>query len=402
MDTSAHQLFHALRVREVRPDADDAAIVCFDVPAELAAHFAYRPGQFLTVRATVSGEELRRSYSICDWGEPGVLRIGVRHVPGGAFTTWLHGSLKPGDTLDVMAPDGKFVVPAVPVERGSSEPLPSRDDPSDRPRTPLSSVPTQESRGGSVDPRATRENRHYLAIAGGSGITPIMALLKATLADDPACRWTLLYGNRTLRSTMFKEELEDLKDRYLARLELHFVFSREHTDAPLNTGHLSREKLAEFFATVVDPRAIAHAFVCGPYAMNDEAEAALLAAGLSEEQIHIERFGVPDAGAPQVHAPQAGDAAEATIVIVRDGLTREVAFHSDAPSILEAARRAGLEMPFSCTSGVCATCRAKLLEGEVRMDRNFALEKKDLAAGFVLTCQSHPLTERVVLSWDER
>jgi ring-1,2-phenylacetyl-CoA epoxidase subunit PaaE len=388
MDTSTHQLFHALGVREVRPDADDAAVVCFDVPAELAAHFAYRPGQFLTLRQLVDGAELRRSYSICDWGEAGALRIGVRLVPGGLFTTWLHGNLKPGDRLDVMAPDGSFVVPdpvgqaAVPATAGDGPPA------------------APDSRTGPSAP----PTRHYLAIAGGSGITPIMALLKATLADDPACRWTLIYGNRTLRSTMFKEELEDLKDRYLTRLELHFVFSREHTDIPLYTGRMTRDKLAEFLTTVVDPGSIDHAFVCGPFAVNDEAEAALLNAGLAEEQVHIERFGVPDEvlRALPAHEARAGDAAQATIVIIRDGLTREVEFHSDAPSILEAARRAGLEMPFSCTAGVCATCRAKLLEGEVRMDRNFALDKQEIAGGFVLTCQAHPLTERVVLSWDER
>jgi ring-1,2-phenylacetyl-CoA epoxidase subunit PaaE len=199
---------------------------------------------------------------------------------------------------------------------------------------------------------------------------------------------------------MFKEELEDLKNRYLTRLVLHPVFSREVVDSPLNSGRLDAAKMAALLrlAGPVD-----QAFVCGPHAMNDEVEAALLAAGVPPERIHVERFGVPPSAADAtLHAPRAGDAATATVRIVRDGLTRDVPFGSGDESILAAAGRAGLDVPYSCRSGVCATCRAKLLEGRVRMDRNFALEQADLDAGFVLTCQAHPLTERVVVSFDER
>jgi len=233
--------------------------------------------------------------------------------------------------------------------------------------------------------------------------------MKTVLAREPGSRFTLIYGNRRLQSTMFKEELEDLKNRYLTRLVLHHVFSDEPTDAPLNMGLMDRAKIAEFLGSVVPAAGIAEAYVCGPFQMNDEAEAALLAAGVPEERIHIERFGVAPsaAGAGQVagaveHEVKPGDAERARIVIIRDGLKREFDFSQDDPSILDAASSAGLEVPFSCTSGVCGTCRAKLIEGSVRMERNFALDKAEVTAGFVLCCQAHPLTERVVLSFDER
>ncbi|HRC37373.1 MAG: phenylacetate-CoA oxygenase/reductase subunit PaaK [Rubrivivax sp.] len=349
--------FHPLRVAAVRPDGDDARVVTFDVPADQAASFRFEPGQYLTLRAIVGGAELRRSYSIC--AAPGeALRVGVRQVPGGAFSSWLQQTLRPGDLLDVMEPQGRF--------------------------------------GAAL----ARRPRHVLAVAGGSGITPILSILKSLLAGDPKAQATLLYGNRSAASTMFKEELEDLKNRHLTRLSLHPVFSREVVDSPLNAGRLDAAKVASFLrlAGPVD-----EAFVCGPHAMNDEVEAALLAAGVPPERLHVERFGIPPTAADAtLHAPKEGDATTARISIVRDGLTREVAFQPSDESILAAAARAGLDVPYSCRSGVCATCRAKLLEGRVRMDRNFALEQADLDAGFVLTCQAHPLTDRVVVSFDER
>jgi ring-1,2-phenylacetyl-CoA epoxidase subunit PaaE len=245
--------------------------------------------------------------------------------------------------------------------------------------------------------------RHHVGIAGGSGVTPILSTVKTVLQREPLSRFTLIYGNRQLKSTMFKEELDDLKNRYLARLVVHHVFSDEPTDAPLNHGLMDRDKIGAFLRSVVPAASIDHAFVCGPFQMNDEAEAALLQAGVPEERIHIERFGVPQSAVGAVvHEALPGDAEQSRIVIIRDGLERELTFTKGQPSILDAASAAGLEVPFSCTSGVCGTCRAKLISGEVRMDRNFALDKDDLAKGFVLTCQSHPLTPQVILSFDER
>jgi ring-1,2-phenylacetyl-CoA epoxidase subunit PaaE len=355
-------LFHDLRVRRIDPDTAEAVIVTFDVPDGLRPTYAFTQGQYLTLRKQIEGQDLRRSYSICAGVDDGELRVGVRKVNGGVFSNWINEHLQPGDTIAVMAPQGRFFVPLDPAAR-----------------------------------------RHHVGIAGGSGITPILSILKTVLAREPQSRCTLIYGNRKLASTMFKEELEDLKNRYLTRLSLHHVFSDEPTDAPLNMGVMNRDKIGEFLHSVVPAAAIDHVFVCGPYMMNDEAEAALLAAGVAEGSIHIERFGVaPQAGGAVLHQAREGDAEAARVVIVRDGLERVIDFFKEQPSILDAASAAGMELPFSCTSGVCGTCRAKLIEGEVRMERNFALDKAEVAAGFVLTCQAHPTTERVVLSFDER
>jgi ring-1,2-phenylacetyl-CoA epoxidase subunit PaaE len=355
--------FHSLRVSRVQPDTDEAVIVQFDVPEALRESFCYAPGQHLTLRHEIEGKEQRRSYSICTGLDDGALRIGVRRVPGGVFSNWISEHLKEGDAVQVMAPQGRF---------------------------------------GTLRPGD--EGRHYLGIAGGSGITPILSIMRTVLAREPESRFTLIYGNRYQKSTMFKEELEDMKNRYLTRLVLHHVFSREQMDAPLNSGRMTREKIGEFLSKLVDPKTVDQVFVCGPYEVNDEAEAALLAAGIPQEHIHIERFGIPlpTAGAPVQPPLREGDAEHARVVIVRDGVSREIEFRKTDPSILDAAAAAGLEVPFSCRSGVCCTCRAKLLEGEVRMERNFALEKHEVAAGYVLTCQAHPLSERVVLSFDER
>lgn len=357
-------IFHPLRVREVLPETSEAVIVAFEVPTDLREVFSFTQGQYLTLRHTIGGQDLRRSYSICAGVDDGELRVGVRKVKGGVFSQWINSHLKPGDQIQVMAPQGRFFVPLAPESA-----------------------------------------RHHLGIAGGSGVTPILSTMKTVLGREPRSRFTLLYGNRSLRSTMFKEELEDLKNKYLTRLVLHHVFSDEHTDAPLNMGVMDRAKIGEFLHGLVPAAGIDHAFVCGPFQMNDEAEAALLAAGVPAERIHIERFGL----APQarqvgavVHEDKPGDAETSRITIVRDGLSRELAFHKGQASILDAASAAGLEVPFSCTSGVCGTCRAKLVEGQVRMDRNFALDKSEVAHGFVLTCQAHPLTPQVVLSFDER
>lgn len=360
--------FHPLKVRSVRPDTEEAMIVSFEVPDELGESFRFSPGQYLTVRREIEGQDVRRSYSICAGLDDGELRVGVRRVAGGVFSNWLHQGLKPGDTLEVMPPQGRFVVP------------------------------------GAFGEAPAPTGRHILAIAGGSGITPILSIIKTVLAREPGARVTLIYGNRRPASTMFKEELEDLKNRHLTRLAMHHVFSDEQMDSPLNQGLMNREKIGEFLSTVVDAASVDHAFVCGPYAMNDEGEAALLAAGLPAERIHIERFGIPLTAAGD--APKArhlpGDAPTAQLTIVRDGFTREVDFLPRHDNILEAAAGAGMDVPYSCKSGVCGTCRAKLLQGEVRMDRNFALEKEEVAAGFILTCQAHPLTPCVSLSFDDR
>lgn len=355
--------FHDLKVAAVEADTEEAVIVRFDVPADLREAFAFTQGQYLTLRAMVGGEDLRRSYSICAGLDDGLLRVGVRKVAGGRFSNWVNDSLKAGDTIQVFPPQGRFFVPLAPSEA-----------------------------------------RHYVGIAGGSGITPILSIMKTVLAREPKSRFTLLYGNRRVNSTMFKDEIEDLKNRHMGRLAIHAVFSDEAVESDLLAGVMNRDKVKAFLNTLVPAAGISHAFICGPYQMNDEAEIALREAGVAEDRIHIERFGTPEMaqGKPAPHELKAGDATQATMTVIRDGFTRVIEVQASDPSLLDAAARAGMDVPYSCKSGVCSTCRCKVLEGQVRMDRNFALEKHEVAAGFVLACQAHALTPTVTLSFDER
>ncbi|WP_298830201.1 1,2-phenylacetyl-CoA epoxidase subunit PaaE [uncultured Piscinibacter sp.] len=350
--------FHSLPVQNVQQDAD-ALIVGFGVPPALRDTFAFAPGQYLTLRAEVAGEDLRRSYSICSGLDDGALRVGIRLLPGGAFSGWAAENLREGQTMQVMPPQGRFTLTPDPASQ-----------------------------------------RHLLFIAAGSGITPMLSLIKSLLGREPATRCTLVYGNRRVATMMFKEELEDLKDRYLQRFTLLPVFSREAQDAPLFNGRLDEARIAEFLRTLVPADTVDEAFVCGPAGVLDGAVAALAGAGLAVERIHVERFG--DVNAAAAHHVEAGDADHAKVTLVIDGLARQVEFRLSDPSILDAARRTGLDVPYACKAGVCSTCKGKLLDGQVRMDRNFALTEAEVAQGFVLCCQAHPTTPGVTITLDER
>ncbi len=351
--------FHPLRIAEVRRETADSISLRFDVPPELASEYRFEPGQHLNLRARLDGEELRRSYSICSGLDDGELRVAIKKVAGGRFSAWANDTLKAGDTIDVMTPEGRF-----------------------------------------HSPRDASRARHYVGFAAGSGITPVLSLVKTILAREPRSRFTLVYGNRRQSSVMFHEALEDLKDRYLTRFALYNVFSREEQEVELFNGRIDAARTRAFLDALVPVDTIDAAFICGPASMIDEVETALIAAGVPQKRVHVERFGTPSteaaAGAP------VADAAEARVTLVIDGLRREVDFFREHGSILDAGVAAGLDLPFSCKGGMCCTCRARLVEGRVKMRKNFALEPEDLEAGFVLTCQSYPLTERVVLSFDDR
>jgi ring-1,2-phenylacetyl-CoA epoxidase subunit PaaE len=321
--------------------------------------FAFAAGQYLTLRTFVAGEDLRRSYSICSGGDDASLRVGIRLLPGGAFSGWATQNLRVGDLLDVLPPQGRFLVP-----------------------------------------HDAAAHRHWLFIAAGSGITPMLALLKTALAREPESRCTLIYGNRRIATTMFRDELADLKNRHLARLSVHYVFSREDQDAPLFNGRLDTPRMLQFLQSLVPASSVDEAFVCGPAGMIDAVAAALATAGVADEHVHIERFG--DSASADQHHVEERDADHAQVTLVIDGLGRQIEFRLSDPSILDAARRTGLDVPYACKAGVCSTCKGKLLEGEVRMDRNFALNAAEVAQGFVLCCQSHPTTPRVVITLDER
>jgi ring-1,2-phenylacetyl-CoA epoxidase subunit PaaE len=350
--------FHRLRINEVRRETPECVSLAFDVPAELASEYRFVQGQHLNLRATLDGEEVRRSYSICSGVDDGELRVAIKKVPGGRFSVWANERLAAGEAIDVMTPEGRFF-------------------------TPLDAA----------------RPRHYVAFAAGSGITPVLSLARSTLAREPRSRFTLVYGNRRLASTMFHEALWELKDRYLARFEIYNVFSREEQEVELFNGRIDAAKARAFLEALIPVDGIDEAFVCGPASMIDEVEGALVAAGVPRSHVHVERFGVPGAA---VAAVDDAAAAEARVTLVVDGVRREIDFHRGQHSILDAGRAAGIDLPFSCKGGMCSTCRARLLEGEVKMAKNYALEPHEVAAGFVLTCQSYPLTERVVISFDER
>ncbi|HQR22793.1 MAG TPA: phenylacetate-CoA oxygenase/reductase subunit PaaK [Burkholderiaceae bacterium] len=350
--------FHPLRVDEIRRETPDCVSVRFELPPGVADEFRFVQGQHVALRKVLGGEELRRSYSVCSGCDDGELRVAVKKVPGGRFSVWVNEELRPGDAIDVMTPEGRFF-------------------------TPL----------------AAEHAKHYVAFASGSGITPVLSLIRTTLAREPRSRYTLVYGNRRQSSVMFNEALEDLKDRYLTRFRLFNVFSREEQDVELFNGRIDAAKVNQFLATLIPADTIDEAFICGPASMIDEVEQALLAAGVDRAHVHVERFGVPGAAAAPIDD---AEAAEARLTLVIDGVKREVDFHRGQHSILEAGRAAGLDLPYSCKGGMCSTCRGKLLEGQVRMAKNYALEPHEVAAGFVLTCQSYPLTERVLISYDER
>ncbi|MCU0868636.1 MAG: phenylacetate-CoA oxygenase/reductase subunit PaaK [Burkholderiales bacterium] len=352
--------FHPLRVAEVRRETPDSVSVRFDVPAALRDAYAFVQGQHVTLKARIDGEDVRRSYSICAGVDAGELRVGIRAVPGGRFSTWANTQLAVGDTLDVLTPDGRFHVP--------------------------------------LDPGSAR---HHVGFAAGSGITPVLSIAATTLAREPHSRFTLVYANRRIATTMFLEDLQALKDRHLGRFVLITLFSREAQDTELFNGRLDAAKVAALADTLLPIDDIDHAFVCGPGEMIDAVESALMAHGLARERVHAERFGAP-LGAPTPRVDDPRDAADAHIVVELDGVRRDVDYVAADGSILDAAMRAGLDLPYSCKGGMCSTCRGKVLEGEVRMDRNFSLEPAEVAAGFVLTCQAHPVTPRVVVSYDQR
>jgi len=353
--------FYPLPIARIDRETRDAVVITFAVPDALREQFAYVHGQHVTVRAGVDGQDLRRSYSICSAVQDDALRIAVKKASGGAFSTWANERLQPGDALEVMPPMGHFNIP--------------------------------------IDDTA---QRHYLAFAAGSGITPLLSIIKTTLAREVLSRFTLIYGNRASSSVMFREELAALKDIYLARFNLVHVLSREAQDVELLHGRIDRVKTDALLATWVHLDDIDAAFVCGPEPMMDAVVAALKARGFAESRIKIERFAasIPSL-APIAHPHPEPGHTECEVTVVQDGATKTFTLEKGKESILDAGLRAGIELPYSCKGGVCSTCRAKLVAGEVDMDANFALEDYEVARGFVLTCQSHPVTDAVTVDYDQ-
>jgi len=353
--------FHRLTISEVRRETADSVSIVFDVPQSAAQQFAFKAGQHLTLRAEIDGEDTRRTYSVCTAPGDGEIRIAIKQMPGGRFSSWANAHLKSGQIIDVLPPMGRFVLP----EKQS--------------RTP-----------------------HYVALSGGSGITPVISILKTTLRENPNSRFTLLYGNRDSLSIMFLEELAALKNRFIDRLEVYHFLENEAEEIELFNGRLDRTKCDEILSTLVDVNDADTFFICGPGPMMDAAEAALLARGVSLDRILIERFTTSALSAEQIARNEAlqQKAAGATLSVLLDGRRSNIRYDAEKGSILDSVQAAGLPAPYACKGGVCTTCRAKILSGSAEMKKNYGLTEQETAAGYVLTCQAVPTSDAVSLSYD--
>lgn len=355
--------FYPLTVKEVRPETRDAVSLCFDLPDDLAKTFQYKQGQHLVLRTKVDGEELRRSYSICTSVDDKELRIAVKKVPNGHFSTLANEQLKAGDTLEVMPPQGRFLVELDPEREG-----------------------------------------HYLAVAAGSGITPIISIVKTTLETEPKSEFTLFYGNRSTTGTLFRDKLQDLKNEYMSRLNLVYLFSREEQDIDLYNGRIDSKKCDALFERWVDVENLTAAFICGPQPMTETVRDSLKSHGLDNSKVHYELFTAVGGKPLQRQDREKAEVdpeAISQITVRADGRALTFDLMRNTKTLLDAGNEQGADLPFSCKAGVCSTCKAKVVEGEVEMDHNFALEDYEVEAGYVLSCQCYPLSAKVVLDYDE-
>lgn len=351
--------FHPLKVVAKQQETRDSVRIAIDVPEALRPAFAFRPGQHLPIQTVLDGKRLRRTYSICSRQGDWPLEIGVRVQPGGQFSEFAASVLAVGDELDVMPPTGRF--------------------------------------HADVDPG---NSKFYLGFAAGSGITPILSIAASILDNEPASRFALFYGNRKQSSTMFIEDLYALKNQYPDRLQLHFVFSREEQEFEINAGHIDAKKVAELYAHFCRGDHADEAFVCGPDSMITTVTEALTELGMPGDTIHAERFGAPRRGV-QPARKSAASKDMTTVTVVMDGHKKSFDMARGGVSIVDAATDSGVELPYSCKGGVCATCRTHLREGDVRMETNYGLEPWEVEAGFVLACQSQPISEAILLDYDK-
>jgi len=357
-DRITNSNFHTLSIESIIPDTQDAVVVRFHIPSNLVDAFTFTPGQYLTLRAQVNGEDIRRSYSICSSVNESSLAVGVKRLSDGQFSTHVHG-LQSGDTLDVMPPQGRFT-------------------------TPL---------GGS---------HHYLLLAAGSGVTPIYSIARSVLENEPDSVISLCYVNKTIDSVMFKTELDELKDRFMTRFLLTHLMTAEAQDVTLFNGRLDREKLDTMVTRgLIAPTSYDAIYVCGPEAMIKSTQQAMLDFGVEESCIRFELFTSSSTHAPRTPKDNEDSPVEgAEVHVILDGSQRSFTLPPDTP-LMDAAAKAGLELPWSCANGMCATCRCKLVDGEITMRQNFSLDPWEIDAGYVLACQVQAQSEKLVLDFDE-
>ena len=353
--------FHKLTVREIKNETPDCVSIAFDVPENLQSEFVFEQGQNITIKKEIDGEEIRRSYSICSAPFENELRVAVKKVQGGKFSTYANSILKAGDALDILPPTGKF-----------------------------------------NSKLQTTNHKQYLAFVAGSGITPVISIIKTTLQTEPASSFTLVFGNRGRHSIIFFEELEGLKNKYLNRFNFINILSREKTDAPINSGRIDFNKLTEL-NKLVDYKNTDEFFICGPEEMIFCIKEFLEATGIEQKKIHFELFTTPGQKQSSVvnrELSVVSNGPQSKITVKLDGRCFDFDLGFNGENILDAALKQGADLPFACKGGVCCTCKAKLLEGEVEMDVNWGLEHEEVEQGFILTCQSHPTTEKVVVDFD--
>jgi len=354
--------FHSLQVQDIRQETPETVSVAFDVPETLQEQFQFTQGQYLTLKTDINGEEVRRSYSICVSPQDAELRVAIKKVPEGKFSTFANEQLQVGDTLDVMTPMGRFFTP--------------------------------------LDPTNDKE---YVAFAAGSGITPIMSILKAVLQIEPKSRFTLFYNNREIESIIFRDELDALKNQFMGRLSVHHILSREHMGSELFTGRIDRKKCEAFCKTLIQPAIMDDVFLCGPQEMTDLVKETLIDLGVEGKKVHTELFTAPGAKkvTKTVRRSAETDEDKSDLQIKLDGITFDIKIAPDE-NVLDAALKNGADLPYACKGGVCSTCRAKLVKGKVDMEVNYALEPDELEAGYILTCQAYPQSDHVFVDFDDQ
>jgi ring-1,2-phenylacetyl-CoA epoxidase subunit PaaE len=356
--------FHPLTIADIRKETPDCVSIAFQVPDDLKPSYLFKQGQNLTLRTVMNGEEIRRSYSICSSPMDNELRVAIKEAPYGKFSTWANSNLKKGDVLEVMPPTGTFFTELNPSQQ-----------------------------------------KKYIAFAAGSGITPVISIIKTTLATEPNSSFTLVYCNRNRASIIFKEEIDALKNRYMSRFAVHHILSREKIEADINYGRLDTDKLQQLTNKLINVQTADEIFICGPEQMIFTVTGWLQQKGIDKKKVHFELFTTPgqqsEAGSRKSESKQTiAQGQKSRVTVKLDGIAFDFDLPFDGDTILDAALKQGADLPFSCKGGVCSTCKAKLLEGQVNMDTNYALEQDEVQAGYILSCQSHPCTEKVVIDFD--
>ena len=352
--------FHTLKINDVKKETEDTVSIAFEMPAELENDYSFLSGQYLTLKAEINGEEVRRSYSLCSSPYEGEWRVAIKQVPNGKFSTYANSSLEAGMELDVMTPSGNFA----------------------------------------LETNANNKNS-YVLFAAGSGITPVLSIAKSALKNEPESNVTLFYGNKGFNSVIFREELEAMKNQYMDRLRVVHIFSRESLGNDIQKGRIDTEKAGELYDAFLTETEIDAIYICGPEAMILGVKDSMIAKGVDEGKIHFELFTTPTAKSESIDLPTNSPKIESNVTIIVDGDEYDLNLESTGQNILDAAQEAGADLPFACKGGVCCTCKAKIMEGSASMDVNYALEPDEVEAGFILTCQSHPTSDKLVISFDE-